>query len=104
MQYRFKTFSTSSSMSDESFEFNFWRQVELAFEVCFCSQAQHVSAVLCKNISPYDAVGSDITPNELYIIPAEALSLPNFSFSPDLPILSNINLFEMIAKTQQVMT
>lgn len=73
-------------MSDESFEFSFWRQVQLALEVGFCSQAQHVSAVLCKNIGPYDAVGSGISPNELYTIPAGTVSLPNLSFSPDLPI------------------
>lgn len=98
MQYRFKTFFTSSSMSDESFEFNFWRQVQLALEVGFCSQAQHVSAVLCRNIGPYDAIGSGIAPNKLYIISAEAISLPNLSFSPDLPIPSNKKLSEMIAE------
>lgn len=66
----------------------------------FCSQAQHVSAVLCKNISSYDAVGSGISPNELYTIPAEVVSLPNLSFSPDLPIHSTVKLSEVIAKNR----
>lgn len=68
----------------------------------FCSQAQRVSAVLCKNIGPYDALGSGITPDELYTIPAETVSLPNLSSSPDLPIHSYIKLSEMIAKNNRV--
>lgn len=82
-------------MSDESFEFNFWREV---LEVGCCSQSQPVSAVPCKSIDPYDVVGSGITPNNLYMTPADMVSLPNFSSSPDLPIHSSIKLFEMTAR------